>query len=122
VRGIIYLQLSPTKNIEMKKYFYGVVVLFAAIIFTGCNSNAPKDAGIKKEGEKPKKEMTDDELNKQLYDLTKDLSTVNSIKIGAMDGIVQIAGPVTKSEWIKLRADIDKLQPKGYDTTMLDLK
>ena len=69
-----------------------------------------------------KTEMTDDELNKNLYDLTKNLSTINSIKIAAMDGIVQIAGPVTKNEWRALKADIDKLGPKGYDTTMLDIQ
>ena len=66
--------------------------------------------------------MTDDELNRQLYDLTKDLSTINSIKIEAMDGIVQIAGPVTRIEWDILKAAIDKLKPKGYDTTLLNVR
>src|SRR5258705_6927831 len=64
-------------------------------------------------------EMTDDELNTRLYDLTKDISTVNSITIGAMDGVVQIAGPVKKREWAALKAGIDKLRPKGYDTVSL---
>jgi len=66
--------------------------------------------------------LTDDELNKHLYDLIKDLSSANSIKIGAMDGIVAIAGPMPKKEWETLKAEIDKLKPKGYDTTMLSIQ
>ena len=66
--------------------------------------------------------LTDDELNKHLYDLIKDLSSASSIKIGAMDGIVAIAGPMPKKEWETLKVEIDKLKPKGYDTTMLSVQ
>ena len=61
-------------------------------------------------------EMTDDALKQKIYKIAVDYPY---IKIGAMDGIVAVAGSLKKEEWQKLKTDVDKLHPKGYDTTML---
>jgi hyperosmotically inducible periplasmic protein len=66
--------------------------------------------------------LSDADLNKRLYELTNDLDAVKSIKIGSMDGVVAIAGPISKKEWTALKTEIDKLRPKGYDTTMLNVQ
>ena len=63
--------------------------------------------------------MTDDQLNTQLYDLSKNLPY---IKIGSIDGVVSVAGGMTKKEWETLKTGIDKLKPKDYDTTMLNFQ
>lgn len=58
----------------------------------------------------------DEWLTKNLSDLMNEFSTV---KIAADSGIVHIAGNLTKDQWAKLKSGIEKLNPKGYDTSML---
>lgn len=69
--------------------------------------------------EKEPEVTADVAFRRSLYAIADGIST---IKIGGMDGVVAIAGSLTKKEWAKLKADIDKLQPKGYDTAMLRIE
>lgn len=64
-------------------------------------------------------ENPDDALNRKIYRIAVDYPY---IKIGAMNGIVQVAGSLKKDEWQKLKTDVDKLNPKGYDTAMLRIE
>ncbi len=61
----------------------------------------------------------DEWLNKNIDDITKEITT---IKIGADSGIIHIAGNLTKEQWEKVKNAIDKLNPKGYDTTALTVE
>ena len=61
----------------------------------------------------------DERLNKNIDDITKEITT---IKIGADSGIIHIAGNLKKEQWEKVKNAIDKLNPKGYDTTALTVE
>ena len=67
---------------------------------------------------KPVTISPDDALNKSLADAAKDFSAV---KVSAMNGIVSIAGNLSKKDWMKLKQAIDKMTPKGYDLKALKI-
>ena len=60
--------------------------------------------------------ISDDALNQKISTIVVDYPY---IKIGAMNGIVSVAGSLKKEEWQKLKIFVDNLHPKGYDTAML---
>lgn len=61
----------------------------------------------------------DDVINKKISEIISDYPY---IKIGAMNGIVSVAGSLKKDEWQKLKIYVDNLHPKGYDTAMLRIE
>ena len=67
---------------------------------------------------KPVTISPDDALNKSLADASKDFS---GVKVSAMNGIVSIAGNLSKKDWMKLKQAIDKMTPKGYDLKALKI-
>lgn len=64
-------------------------------------------------------ENPDDVINRKIAEIISDYPY---IKIGAMNGIVAVAGSLKKDEWQKLKTYVDNLHPKGYDTAMLRIE
>lgn len=62
---------------------------------------------------------SDDFINNKISQIISDYPY---IKIGAMNGIVSVAGGLKKEEWQRLKTYVDNLHPKGYDTAMLRIE